>query len=153
MKFPVKFVIAVCVLLVGLAGLIVCVVPHYGVEKVVYQYIDAAQDGDVEEMMECTAVSQLAGAFGGLDVSGMMGSVSPESVIRDTFGIPGDATLVSVDTLGCTVEEGNTFYGAGYRVRALIKTVYTDVEGAEQTRITEKSFSVMDTGEGYKICG
>ena len=147
MKFPVKFLIAVLAFIIGLTGVIICIVPHYGPEKVVQNFFTAAEEGNVQKMLDCTVASQMGGEF----AEGLLSQTNAAEIKNNVFGVPEGGTLVEVEVLGFAVDEAVVDTLAGYEVTALVKVVYKDAEGAEQELIMQESFSLMDAGNGYKI--
>ncbi|MEE0928821.1 MAG: hypothetical protein UIG59_06485 [Acutalibacteraceae bacterium] len=156
MKFPVKFIIAVCALVIGISGIVACVVPYYGPEKVVYQYVKAAADGDLQKMYKCTVAPEISDTLDGTNLEGIIDAgsdlVSSEGLAGLIVSPPADdPKILSMKILGCTLEAGGDYLGVGYEVKALIETVYTVDDGEELEYLSEKTFRLVKTNNGYKI--
>lgn len=147
MKFPKLFLAALLALIVGVTGVVVCAVPHYGPEKIVYDYVDAVEKGDADAITACYATSQ-SGVMDSV-VNELAGAVSA-NLAQYMLNVSTDATVESLKVLGCSVEESEETLN-GYNVVALIEGEYVDAEGAEQTTVVACDFYVVKTQKGYKI--
>ena len=103
MKFPIKFLVALLALVLGITGILVCVIPHYGPEKVVYDYVAAIEKGDAEKIVDCYATSQLTGMDS--SVLDEMSSAVSANLAQLMLNIPKESKVESMDVLGCSVEE------------------------------------------------
>ncbi len=156
MKFPVKFIIALCAILIGISGILVCVLPHYGAQKVVYDFVEAVERGDTEAMLNCTALSQMSSQLSSSVSSELMSATDPadpDALIRSMLSLPSGSDVTSVTVLGCTAEETVELSAPGYRVTALIQATYIDDEGEEQTDIVSRNYHIAKIGNDYKIYG
>ena len=171
MKFPIKFIIALLALVIGITGALVCLLPRYGPEKVVYDYIAAAQKGDSEKMYNCTAMKSIENALNNMygsnnDVYGELKEDYEEeteddtvetapvdtSLIRTVVSLPENAKQVtSTKVIGCESTAASDFGIMGYNVTALIKVTYLDDKDEECTKVSSKHFSVVKTDNSYKI--
>lgn len=149
MKFPIKFLVALLALILGITGVLVCVIPHYGPEKVVYDYVAAVEKGDADKITDCYASSLLS------EMDSVLGELSgavSAHLAQSMLGISKEAKVESVKVLGCSVEESEDTLNS-YEIVALIEGEYVDAEGATQTQVKSRSFSVAKTQKGYKIIG
>lgn len=149
MKFPIKFLVALLALVLGITGVLVCVIPHYGPEKVVYDFVAAVEKGDAEKIADCYASSLLSELDGAAEE--MMGKVSANLAQR-MLDIPQESKVESIQILGCSVEEGKEILDS-CKVVALIEGEYVDAEGATQTTVVSRNFAIVKTKKGYKIYG
>ena len=150
MKFPIKFLVALLALVLGITGILVCVIPHYGPEKVVYDYVAAIEKGDAEKIVDCYATSQLTGMDS--SVLNEMSSAVSANLAQLMLNVPKESKVESMDVLGCSVEEDKETLNS-YNVTALIEGKYVDAEGATQTTVVTRSFALLKTPNGYKIFG
>ncbi len=161
MKFPVKFVIGLVALIVGIVGVIICLVPHYAApESPVASYVAAVNKGDLGKMAKCTLSPSDLGGLGGL--SDMLGDMMPQqsgvvdvkTALEQSFiSCPDDAaTVQSVELIGCVSGELQSAMGmSGCEVEAIIKITYTDEAGAEKVVVTNESFGVAKLKGSFKI--
>lgn len=156
MKFPIKFIIALCALVIGITGILICVLPHYGAQKVVYDFIKATEKGDTEAMLNCTALSQMSSQLSSSVNSELLSATDPadpDALIRSMLSLPSEVDVTGVTVLGCTAEETVELSAPGYRVTALIQATYIDGEGEEQTDIVSRNYHIAKIGNDYKIYG
>ena len=150
MKFPIKFLVALLALVLGITGILVCVIPHYGPEKVVYDYVAAIEKGNAEKIVDCYATSTLTGVDS--SALGELSSTVSANLAQRMLNIPKESKVESMDVLGCSVEEDKDILN-GYNVTALIEGKYVDAEGATQTTVVARNFAIVQTSKGYKIFG
>lgn len=147
MKFPIKFLVALLALVLGITGVLVCVIPHYGPEKIVYDYVAAVEKGDADKITDCYAPSQMMGMDSVMNE--IAGAVSA-NLAQYMLNVPKDAKVESIRVIGCSVEESKETLNS-YNVVALIEGEYVDAEGATQTTVVDRDFTVIKTQKGYKI--
>lgn len=175
MKNGIRVGIALLAFLVGVIGLVVCLVPHYSApDKIIARYVAAINDGNVEKMNKCMLsgseeFSNLLGKEMG-DIDDLLGSLSSSeeaapgnaayvALQSSTFSagnrLPDDVTEVkAVELYGCTDGETQTMMGiTGLSVDVILKVTYVDGEGAEQTLFSEEDLNLIKSKSHYMIVG
>lgn len=164
MKFPVKFIIGLLALVIGITGSLICLLPRYGPEKVVYNYISAAEKGNAEKMYEYTTQKDVSNAlnnmFGSyytdedetIEIETETETSVSTSLLSQILPVPDAAKEVtSAKVLGCDYETFSELGIMGYKVKALVKLSYTDDEDKEFTEVLTKTYSVVKIENAYKI--
>lgn len=152
MKIPVKFLIGVIAIIIGISVALVCVLSqHSSHETVIADYISAINDGDLEAMMK-RAPSYFD------DYDGASENTDPIQVAlsNSCFYVPGGVEKVNcVEFLGC--ELVNKEVPEGYReitgniVSVLCKVEYVDAEEETQSVIIQKRVKVIEQNGDYII--
>ena len=156
MKFPVKFIIGLIILVIGISGSAVCLSPHYSApEKVVAKYVKAVDNNNIKKMISCTIANDVANALGGDFAEEVVPDSDSDSdaLAKSFINSPENAKKIkSVKLLGCTIGENESAFGiTGCEVTALIKITYLDDEDEKKTFVTEENITVIKTPRGYKI--
>ncbi|MBR6501844.1 MAG: hypothetical protein IKT42_00215 [Clostridia bacterium] len=156
MKIPVKFLIGVLAIIIGISVALVCVLSqHSSHEAVIADYISAINDGDLEAMMEYAPSYFNVFGYGYEDSSEETDPIKA-ALGKSCFSIPADAEKVNyVEFLGC--ELVNNDVPEEYRettgnvIAILIKIEYVDADEETQTIIREKTVMVFEQNGNYII--
>ena len=156
MKIPVKFLIGVLAIIIGISVALVCVLSqHSSHEAVIADYISAINDGDLETMMEYAP--SYFNVFGyGYEDSSEENDPIKVALSKSCFSVPASAEKVNyVEFLGCEVvnkdvpeEHRETM---GNVIAILIKIEYVDADEETQTIIREKTVIVFEQNGDYII--
>lgn len=141
-------IIAAALVLVGLIGTLVCVIPSTTDEfDIVNKYIEAVDDCDAEAMSECFWKSELLSYKGpDFDDDDLEEKIDYlKACGLDAYSrLPeGTETVIGIELIGCSqVDNDNEMNMMGIefaRVNAVVKVTYEDEEGAEQSLISNES--------------
>lgn len=158
---------ALLAFLVGLIGLIVCVVPgQTAPDKAISKYISAVNSCNLEKMHELSASSVLSGMLG---QSGGMGNIYGDesapadkiytalqsSVFDAASDLPEDfKEIKSVNLVGCVDGELESAMGiTGMNVRVVLEVEYVDGEGNAQSLYSTENIGLIKYGSKYYITG
>lgn len=160
MKFPVKFLIGVLAVVIGITGIIVCLVAQGSSEKgLIADYISAINDGDLEAMSKYAP--SLSGMLGGNydNLDALEGESDPvkQALDESCLPCPSEAVKVNcVELLGCSVNKeediltGITSVGSA-QVNVLIKVEYVDADDEVQSKIYSDKLWLANQGNQYVI--
>lgn len=170
MKFPIRVIIGLAMLVIGAVGLVFCLLPQYSAaEQVVANYVSAIDAGDIEKMASYTSSGSITKTFGdALDDFGITedaleyeGETEEETVEADpvlqalrssSIAAPDDAVSIqSVELIGCTSGAEESAFGmTGCDVTALVRIEYTDANEVAHSKVVEENFPLIDVN-GYKL--
>jgi len=158
MKFPFRFTLGVIALIIGLIGIFSSLSSHYtDAQEVVADYVEAINDGNMQEMISCTMASMgninmnMNTNINGTD--GESVDAKLQCLTKSSFSVPEGAVKInSIELIGCSQTEQSTGFGVqGYNVTALVEMTFEDAKGETQTTMTDCSFGVIGTPKGFKI--
>ena len=129
MKFPVKFLIGVLAIIIGISGALVCVCSqHSSEEAAIADYISAINDGDMETMMQYAPNYFQSASANSKETDPIKAALN-----KSCFYAPSDAEKINyIEFLGC--ELANTEIPEEYReltgsvIDILYKIEYVDAE-------------------------
>lgn len=165
MKLTKNIVISLLAMLIGLGGLVFCLIPGYsGPDKAVAKYVSAVNRANLRDMASCQiSESDLLGANldwfdydladEKLDPDNKTYSALKFSGMSAYRRVPKDAVKVKkVALCGCVDGEQKDFQGmTGYRVTAVVKVIYIDKDNNEQTIFCDEKFGILKVKGKYKI--
>ena len=177
MKANVKIIISLALVVVGLIGTLVCIIPSASGEyKIVNKYINAINSCDDKALKDCLPLDEISSALDkfsselGVDlnqVEDILGSDKTEkesskldylkaSGLDVSSLVPSDAKEVNkISLISCTNADSSedSPFAATTKVETLIKVVYTSADDETVSVADSQRFTVVKTSKGYKISG
>lgn len=151
MKLPIKFLIGVLAIIIGVSGAIVCLCTQ-GTEEEGYisEYVSAINDADLEKM--ATYGQGAFKEYEGLDEKDPIKA----ALAKSCFGAPDDAEKVnSVELVGCVIREQPQaeFYLelSSIDVKALIEMEYIDKDGDTVSKLLDYQVIMIKQNGQYVI--
>lgn len=179
MKANVKIIISLALVVVGLIGTLVCVIPSASGEyKIVNKYINAINSCNDKAIKDCLPLDEVSSALG--QFSSELGIDLDEDEVKDIFGydesnektskldylrasgldvsslVPSDAKEVNkISLISCTNADSSedSIMSPTTRVDALVKVVYKSADDETVSVTDSQRFTVVKTSKGYKISG
>ena len=179
MKLPIKLLIALLAVVVGLVGIIVCITPgRPAPDKTMEKYIAAINKADASKMQDCYAtgalMQQLGDAFD-IDMDDYLEENSQKlevsvdydrlAALQDSYlsvssMLPENTVEVKkVKLLGCTNSSDQkadqlsaALLGTKLvEVLALVEVTYVTEDGEQQTVRNQESLGMVQTDSGYRL--
>lgn len=165
MKLTKNILISLLAILIGVGGLVFCLVPGYSApDKAVAKYVSAINRGSMKGMAACQInESDLHGIGSDLfdsdlkdkkvDPDNKIYSCLKESGLSAYRRLPKDAVKVKkVALCGCVNGEKENFDSmVGFKINAVVKVTYIDKDNEEQSFYCDENFAILKIRSKYKI--
>lgn len=166
MKSNVKIIISIALVLVGLIGILVCVIPSASSEyKIVKKYISAVNGCNEKAIKACTAVDQYSQIFE-IDTADSDFEFDGDATKYDYLkasslsiknSVPEDAKEVKkVSLISCkkTTDAAVDLFSSSFtEVDAVVRVTYKTEDDKTVSVTNSQNFTLSKTSKGYKIVG
>lgn len=165
MKNYITVIIAAALVLIGLIGALVCVIPTASAEyKIVDKFVSAIDDCDADAITDCYPVDEMSSMLGGnmgssIDktAKGLKSKIDYLKAFCSSAAseLPEDAKSVeSVELVSCSnAKTQGSEYLKGSSVEAIIKVEYKTADDKTASYTVDKNFTLLAVGNNYKLLG